>query len=92
MGWDSRANHIRKENKMSIKKHLVVLRESFECDNNTPSDKVWAKITELDEEHLAQYEKRYVDEFNEDGPIDINVDFYPVSTVDEDWQKIAEIW
>lgn len=73
-------------------KYLVVARQFFESDNNTPSDKVWVKITELEPADLARAEKVYIDEFNEDDPIDVNITFYPVSEVDEEWIKITEIW
>lgn len=74
-------------------KYLVVLHEYFECDNNTPSDKLWVKITEFKDEHekiLA--EKIYTGEFMEDGCCDVSVKFIPVEEIDEEWEKVEEIW
>lgn len=74
-------------------KYLVVLHEWFEGDNNTPSDKIWAKITEIDNDHdKIKAEKVYLDEFSEDGALDISVKFIPLGAIDEEWEKVEEIW
>lgn len=74
-------------------KYLVVLHEWFECDNNTPSDKIWVKITEFKNEHEKIHaEKVYIDEFMEDGCYDVSVNFIPIEEVEEEWAKVEEIW
>lgn len=74
-------------------KYLVVLHEWFEGDNNTPSDKIWAKITEIKNDHeRIKAEKVYLDEFSEDGALDISVKFIPLVAIDEEWEKVEEIW
>lgn len=73
-------------------KYLVVMRECYECDNNTPSDKVWAKIVEFkDEEEKEQAEEFYLNECIEDDVVEASVDFFPLEKLDE-WVKVSEIW
>ena len=73
-------------------KYLVVMRECYECDNNTPSDKVWAKIVEFkDEQEKEQAEKVYLNEYVEDEAFGASVDFFPLEELNE-WVKVSEIW
>lgn len=73
-------------------KYLVVMRECYECDNNTPSDKVWAKIVEFkDEQEMEQAEKTYLNEYVEDEAVEAGVDFFPLDKLNE-WVKVSEIW
>lgn len=73
-------------------KYLVVMRECYECDNNTPSDKVWAKIVEFKDEHeMEQAEKVYLNEYVEDEVVEASVDFFPLEKLNE-WVKVSEIW
>lgn len=73
-------------------KYLVVMRECYECDNNTPSDRVWARIVEFkDEQEKEQAEKFYLNECVEDDVVEACVDFYPLEKLNE-WVKVSEIW
>ena len=44
-------------------KYLVVVRGFNEADNNTPSDEIWTKITDIEPSDLPKYEKIYTSEF-----------------------------
>ena len=74
-------------------KYLVVMRESFECDNNTPSDQVWCKVSEFKTDHeKSQAENIYINECVEEGAIGAEVEFIPLNELDEEWVKVSEIW
>ena len=74
-------------------KYLVVMRECFECDNNTPSDKIWAKIAEFKNEHEKnQAENIYLNECVSEGATGACVDFYPLEDLKDEWVKVGEIW
>ena len=74
-------------------KYLVVMRECYERDNNTPSDKVWAKITEFKDEHEKQQaENTYLNECVEDEAVEASVDFFPLEKLQDEWVKVSEIW
>ena len=73
-------------------KYLVVVRGFNEADNNTPSDEVWTKITDIEPSDLAKYEKIYTSEFENDYEYGVSVDFYPIAELDETWVKVMEIW
>lgn len=73
-------------------KYLVVVRGFNEADNNTPSDEIWAKITDIEPSDLAKCEKVYTSEFENDYEHGVSVDFYPIAEIDETWEKIIEIW
>ena len=73
-------------------KYLVVARGFSEPDNNTPSDDIWVKITDIEPSEMAKCEKIYTDEFAEDYQHGVSIDFYPLAELDEDWTKVVEIW
>lgn len=74
-------------------KYLVVMRECFECDNNTPSDKVWCKISDFKTDHEKnQAESIYLNECVEEGAVGGMIDFIPLNELEDDWTKVAEIW
>ena len=73
-------------------KYLVVVRGFNEADNNTPSDEIWAKITDIEPSDLPKYEKVYTSEFETDYEQGVSIDFYPIAELDETWVKVMEIW
>lgn len=73
-------------------KYLVVVRGFNEADNNTPSDEIWVKITDIEPSDLPKYEKVYTSEFEADYEHGVSVDFYPINEIDETWLKVMEIW
>ena len=74
-------------------RYLAVMRECFECDNNTPGDKVWATIVELkDEREKRQAEKTFLTEILDDSAVGGSVDFIPLDALEKGWEKVAEIW
>lgn len=73
-------------------KYLVVVRGFNEADNNTPSDEIWTKITDIEPSDLAKCEKIYTSEFEADYEHGVSVDFYPIAELDEEWLKVMEIW
>lgn len=73
-------------------KYLVVVRGFNEADNNTPSDEIWAKITDIEPSDLTKCEKVYTSEFETDYEHGVSVDFYPIAEIDETWLKVMEIW
>lgn len=72
--------------------YLVIVRGLNEADNNTPSDEIWVKITDIDPSDLPEYEKIYTSEFMADYEHGVSVDFYPVEKIYETWRKVMEIW
>ena len=72
-------------------KYLVVVRGFNEADNNTPSDEIWAKITDIEPSDLPKYEKIYTSEFENDYEHGVSVDFYPINEIDETWAMIIFI-
>ena len=73
-------------------KYLVVVRGFNEPDNNTPSDEIWVKITDIEPSYLSKCEKVYTSEFENDYEHGVSVDFYPIAEIDETWEKVMEIW
>lgn len=74
-------------------KYLVILTEHYEPDNNTPKEKVWAKVVEFENYHeKRQAEDIYLNESVEDGAIDAEVKFIPLDEIDGEWEKIEEVW
>ena len=73
-------------------KYLGVVRGFNEADNNTPSDEIWTKITDIEPSDLPKYEKVYTSEFAADYEHAARVDFYPIAELDEEWLKVMEIW
>lgn len=73
-------------------KYLVILRVGYEPDNNTPSEEIWAKITEFkDEDEKNRAEEVYLEETAENS-IGAIVQFFPLKDLDEDWEKVGEVW
>lgn len=73
-------------------RYLVIMRELYECDNNTPSDKVWVKIEDFKNEHEKDLaEKNYIKEQVKDEAFDTEITFIPLEKLN-DWQKALEIW
>lgn len=73
-------------------KYLVIVRGYNEPDNNTPSDEIWAKITDIEPSDLAKCEKVYTSEFEGDYENGVSVDFYSIKELDNEWLKVSEIW
>lgn len=73
-------------------KYLVIVRGYNEPDNNTPSDEIWAKITDIEPSDLAKCEKVYTSEFEGDYTDGVSVDFYHIKELDNEWLKVSEIW
>ena len=73
-------------------KYLVVARGFNEPDNNTPSDVLWAKMTDIEPKDMAKCEKVYTSEFETDYEHGVTIDFYPLEELNEEWVKVAEIW
>ena len=73
-------------------KYLVVVRGFNEADNNTPSDEIWTKITDIEPSDLPKYEKVYTSEVEADYEYGVSEDFYPIAELDEEWLKVMEIW
>lgn len=73
-------------------KYLAVMRELYECDNNTPSDKIWVKIEDFKNEHEKDLaEKTYIKEQTEDEAFDAEIVFIQLDELN-DWKKALEIW
>lgn len=73
-------------------KYLVIVRGYNEPDNNTPSDEIWAKITDIEPSDMAKCEKVYTSEFEGDYANGVSVDFYSIEELDNEWLKVSEIW
>lgn len=72
--------------------YLVVLRECFECDNNTPSDKFLAQIMYIkSDKEKAKIEKVCLNELLDKEAIGGLVDFIPLSELNS-MRKIGEVW
>lgn len=71
-------------------KYLIVMHEIYECDNNTPSDKIWAKVEDIKDKN-ALSEEDYIERYKEDEAIDATIRFIPLEDLTE-WEKIEEIW
>lgn len=72
-------------------KYLVVMREYYESDNNTPSDKIWVKVANFEsEQEKSQAEKKYLKEVSDEA-VDCEIDFRPLEDLSE-WEKVMEIW
>ena len=71
-------------------KYLIVMREFYEPDNNTPSDKIWAKVEDIEDEN-ALSEEDYIKQYIEDEAYDATVRFIPLEDLTE-WKKLEEIW
>ena len=72
-------------------KYLVVVRGFNEANNNTPSDEIWTKITDIEPSDLSKCEKVYTNEFETDYEHGVSVDVYPIEELDNEWLKILEI-
>lgn len=73
-------------------KYLAIMHEYYECDNSTPSDKIWAKVVELkNEQEKDQAEKLYLNEQVEDEAAEATVEFFPLEDLDGEWVKVEEI-
>ena len=73
-------------------KYLVIVRGYNEPDNNTPSDEIWAKTTDIEPSDMAKCEKVYTGEFEGDYANGVSIDFYPIEELDNEWLKVSEIW
>lgn len=74
-------------------KYLVVMGAFYERDNNTPSEQVWAKITELNDEHeIEQLKEIYRKECLDNEAFDVFIDFYPLEELQDRWESVVEIW
>ena len=73
-------------------KYLVIARGFNEPDNNTASDVLWAKMTDIDPKDMARYEKVYTSEFENDYEHGVSIDFYPADELEDEWIKVSEIW
>lgn len=73
-------------------KYLAVLHEYYECDNNTPSDKIWGKIFEVEnEKELDELENKLLKESVEDEAYQADINFIKLEDLNE-WEKLEEIW
>lgn len=73
-------------------KYLAVMHEYYECDNNTPSDKIWAKVVEFkSDKEKSEAEDKYIEQYKEDEAYDATIEFIPLEKLNE-WVKIREIW
>lgn len=72
-------------------KYLAVVRGCNEPDNNTPSDVLWCKVVEIDN-NLEQAKKTYEKEFEKDYEYGAEVSLYPLSELENKWTRIQEIW
>jgi hypothetical protein len=71
-------------------KYLIVMREFYEPDNNTPSDKIWAKVEDIEDKHSIS-EEDYIKQYKEDEAYDATIRFIPLEDLTE-WEKLEEIW
>lgn len=71
-------------------KYLIVMHEFYEPDNNTPSDKIWAKVEDIEDENFLS-EEAYITRYKEDDAYDATVSFIPLEKLTE-WEKLEEIW
>lgn len=73
-------------------KYLAILHEYYECDNNTPSDKIWGKVVEFENnKEKREAEDKYIEQYKEDEAYDATIEFIPLEKLNE-WVKIREIW
>lgn len=71
-------------------KYLIVMHELYQPDNNTPSDKIWARVEDIEDEN-ALSEEAYIIRYKEDEAYDATVRFIPLEKLTE-WEKLEEIW
>lgn len=73
-------------------KYLAIMHEFYECDNNTPSDKFWAKVVEFEsDEEKEKAEDKYLEQYKEDEACEATIEFIPLEKFNE-WVKVGEIW
>lgn len=73
-------------------KYLAVMHEYYECDNNTPSDMIWARVVEFEsDKEKRKAEDEYIERYKEDEAYDATIEFIPLENFDE-WVKVSEIW
>lgn len=72
--------------------YLIVARGFNEPDNNTPSDEVFVKIIDCEQDEIERYVKRFEDDMYEDYPVGVNIEAVPVERIKDDWEKVVEIW
>ena len=73
-------------------KYLAVMHEYYECDNNTPSDKIWGKIVEVkNEKEKDELENKLLKECVEDEAYQADINFVKLEDLGE-WVRLEEIW
>lgn len=75
-----------------MSKYLAIARGFNEPDNNTPSDVIWCKVVDCSDDEVAKYEKVFTDEFSEDYEHGVDVQLIPISEIQDEWEKVIEIW
>lgn len=73
-------------------KYLAIMHEFYESDNNTPSDKFWAKVVEFEsEEEAEKAEDKYIEQYKEDEAYEATIEFIPLEELSE-WVRVGEVW
>ena len=73
-------------------KYLALIHEYYECDNNTPSDKIWGKIVEIEnEKEKEKLEKQLLKEWVDDEACGSVIDFIKLEDLNKG-RMLEEIW